>query len=100
MLPSTSDGDGGGASTGIPTVQEEEEEIDMRLALKSDPIVGTDLVISDSNGPGALTPKPLSTPHSMTPREKAIHNLTYALSSGMRNLCCDKNAQYHAPYLS
>ena len=76
MLPSTYVGDGGDVSTGVPTVQEEEEDIDMRLALESDPIVGTDLVISGANGPGALTPKPLSTPHSMTPRERAIHNLT------------------------
>ena len=54
-----------------------EEEIDLKDALFSDPIVGVEAVAISEHGPGALTPRPLSTPPSMTPAQRAIHNLTH-----------------------
>ena len=47
----------------------------MKEALPSDPIVGVEQVIMDSHGPGALAPRPLTSPRSMTPAERAVHTL-------------------------
>ena len=45
--------------------------------LFNDPIVGIDKTLLDENGLGALEPKGLATPPSMTPAERAKHNLTH-----------------------
>ena len=45
----------------------DEEDVDLKSALFKDPIVGHGPVLIDENGCGALDPKPLSTPPSMTP---------------------------------
>ena len=57
--------------------EEEEEEIDTKQAMTADPIVGTQLVAQDEHGPGALTPRGLSSPPPMTPAERAVHNPTH-----------------------
>ena len=44
--------------------QEEEEEIDLKLALPSEPIVGTDKVLADQHGPGAIAARALPTTNS------------------------------------
>ena len=56
---------------------EDDVDVDLRQALFKDPIVGNGHVLLDENGPGALEPRALSTPPSMTPAQKAKHNLTH-----------------------
>ena len=65
----------GGLQDGVG-IHEEEEEVDLRLAMSSDQIVGAETVLDD-RGPGAITPRPLPTPSTMTPAQLAIHNLTH-----------------------
>ena len=52
----------------------EEDEIGLKRALASDPIMGTRVVTMDGHGPGALAPRGLSSPPSMTP----AHNMIWA----------------------
>ena len=67
----------GGDTDSVAAAQEEiEEDVDMKLALPSDPIVGVD-VIHGQHGPGAISPKPLSTPSSMTAAQWAIHKISH-----------------------
>ena len=54
-----------------------EEEIDLRLAMLDDPIVGVEQVVWDQHGPGALKPRALPTPKAMSPAEKEEHDLTH-----------------------
>ena len=56
---------------------EDDVDVDLKQALFNDPIVGEGQTLLDENGPGAIQPKPLATPPSMTPLERAIHNLTH-----------------------
>ena len=55
----------------------DEEDVDLKPALFQDPIVGHGPVLFDENGCGALDHKPLSTHPSMTPLQRAMHNLTH-----------------------
>ena len=68
---------GAGSAEAAGVHSEEEEEVDMKKALLADPIVGTKSVVMDQHGPGAISAKPLASPPSMTPKERAIHNLTH-----------------------
>ena len=56
---------------------EEEEIVDMKTALPSDPITGVEQILLDEHGPGALEARPLSSPPTMTPAQRAKHNLTH-----------------------
>ena len=55
----------------------EEEEVDMKLALLDEPIVGVEQVIHDAHGPGALKPRALPSPKPMTAAQKAIRDLSH-----------------------
>ena len=60
---SSSEGAGGITSAGSDATHVLEEGVDMKLALTSDPIVGTEVVTLDERGAGAL-----SLPSSCLPR--------------------------------
>ena len=55
----------------------DDEAVDLELAMLDDPIVGVERVLADEHGPGALAPKPLPTPPSMTPAAFHRHCLTH-----------------------
>ena len=55
----------------------EDEDVDLDLADIDDPIVGVERVISDEHGPGALPPRPIPSPPSMTPAAFLKHSLTH-----------------------
>ena len=55
----------------------EEEDIDPNSVAHNDPITGVEITVLDEDGPGALEPKPLSTPPDMTPTQKAKHDLLH-----------------------
>ena len=75
--PDPVDGDGGEPHSREPHVIDDPEQVDMEKALLSEPIVGVDKIILDEHGPGALPATPLPSPRSMTPAQKAIHDLTH-----------------------
>ena len=54
-----------------------DEDVDHKLALLKDPIVGIDKTILDANGPGALDPKLLTTPPTMTKAQWEKHKVTH-----------------------
>ena len=51
------------------------------FAVLGEPIVGTEMVVLDERGQGALSPRLLPSPKEPTPAARAIHNLTHALRS-------------------
>ena len=54
------------------------DDADPKMALASEPIVGLERVTYDEKtGPGALAARPLTSPKSMTPLQRAIHDLTH-----------------------
>ena len=53
------------------------EDVDLKEALFDDPIIGSGHTLCDSNGLGALEPRALASPPSMTPAARANHNLTH-----------------------
>ena len=57
--------------------EEEEEAVDLKDALFSDPIVGTEQVLQDEHGPGAIAARLLPSPPSFTPAQWARHCLTH-----------------------
>ena len=56
---------------------QEEMDVDMSQAMLDDPIVGVEVVLEDHNGPGARQARPLPSPKSMSPAQRAIHDLTH-----------------------
>ena len=54
-----------------------EEDVNLKDALFDDPIIGHGQTLLDEHGPGALEPLPLATPPTMTPAQRAKHNLTH-----------------------
>ena len=56
---------------------EGEEEVNLKEALFSDPIVGVERVTLTEHGAGAIEARPLPTPPTMTAAEKAKHDLTH-----------------------
>ena len=52
-------------------------DVDLKHALFDDPIVGRGPTLLDKHGLGALEPRELSTPPTMTPAQRAKHNLTH-----------------------
>ena len=75
--PHASSSDGAGGGDIGASKMDVEEEVDLKEALFSDPIVGVERVISSEHGPGAISAQPLVTPRPMTPAEKAKHDLTH-----------------------
>ena len=56
----------------------DEEDVDPRMALMGEPIVGMDRVVyDDATGPGALSARPLPSPKLMSAARKAVHDLTH-----------------------
>lgn len=53
------------------------EEVDIKKALLEDPIVGTDMVVLDEHGPGALQPSPLPSPRPMAEKPKVLHDIAH-----------------------
>ena len=59
-------------------VEDDEEEVNPKLVVLGEPIVGVDRVVFDEEtGPGAIPARPLQTPRSMTTAQRAIHDLTH-----------------------
>ena len=54
-----------------------DDVVDPNQIAHHDPITGVEATVLDENGPGALEPKPLSTPPDMTPAQRAKHNLLH-----------------------
>ena len=75
---------------------EDEEEVDYKLALHDDPIVGTDLVIHGEHGPGALTATPLNSPPTMTKAQKEKHDLTFATTPWLSDMQIHALSKYAA----
>ena len=76
-LPASSSTDVAGSGHQNASTMVDEPEVNLKDALFSDPIVGIDRVTASEHGPGALPARPLPTPPSMTPAEKAIHDITH-----------------------
>ena len=95
----TSSSGGGGFELGPAVVADEDEEVDMKRACLSEPIVGHHPVALDENGPGALEPRPLPSPRSMTPAQRALHNLTH-LPFGSGCPLCVSTRSANLPHLS
>ena len=56
----------------------DEEEVDPKMALMGEPIIGMERVVyDDATGPGALAARPLPSPSLMSAARKAIHDLTH-----------------------
>ena len=77
--PTTPGGEGGGGATTGMQLADDDEIADLKLALtgEDDAIIGIERVIHDGDRPGAIPAKPLRAPNAMTPRQKAIHDLTH-----------------------
>ena len=59
-------------------VGEDDDEVDPKMALMGEPIVGVDKVIYDEiTGPGALQARPLASPKVMSAAQRAVHDLTH-----------------------
>ena len=59
-------------------VVDAEEEVDPRMALMGEPIIGMDrMVYDDATGSGAIPARPLSSPKAMSAAQRAIHDLTH-----------------------
>ena len=57
---------------------DDEEDVNPKHAVLSDPIVGMDKVTwEDGKGPGAIAAKPLPSPKPMTDAQRRIHDLTH-----------------------
>ena len=55
-----------------------EEEVDSKMAMLGEPIVGTDQVVYDDiHGSGAIPARPLVSPKVMSASERAVHDLTH-----------------------
>ena len=55
-----------------------EEEVDPKMAMLGEPIVGIERVVyDDATGSGAIPARPLSSPKSMSAAERAVHDLTH-----------------------
>ena len=65
--------------TSVEVIEPEsiDEEVDFKQAVLGDPIIGTDIVVKDDRGQGALSPRALPSPKEPTPAERERHNLTH-----------------------
>ena len=67
-----------GTSNGQSAEVDKEEDVDPKMAVMGEPIVGVDRIVYDeSTGPGALAARPLSSPKCMSAAQRAIHDLTH-----------------------
>ena len=71
--PSTSEG--GAAASQEETPAGGHEEVDLKDVLQDDD--GKDLILHDGENAAALPPRQLRSPTTMTPAQKAIHDLTH-----------------------
>lgn len=56
----------------------DEEDVDPKMAVMGEPIIGMDRVVyDDDTGPGALAARPLTSPKSMTAAQRATHDLSH-----------------------
>ena len=76
----------------------DEPEVDLKHAIFQEPIVGTEKVLLDSHGPGAVAPRAISEPRPMTPAELAIHNLTH-LPYHPGCPCCAAARRQHSQHI-
>ena len=70
---------GGGGADQAPAAGEEAgvEEVNMKHVVKDAQPIGVEGVLHDSRGPGALQAVPMPSPPTMSPAEKAKHDLTH-----------------------
>ena len=55
-----------------------DEEVDSKMAVLGEPIIGVERVVYDEEtGPGALPAKALDSPKPMTAAQRSIHDLTH-----------------------
>ena len=100
-------GDGGAepdtANEGKEEIGEEEDEpVNLDEGLFQEPIVGTEEILHDENGPGARTPASLPSPPSFTPAQWARHCLThlpYHSGCPICVACRRPNIAQRGPYL-
>ena len=56
----------------------DDEEVDPKMALMSEPIVGIEKVVyDDATGSGAIPARPLTSPKSMSAAQRAVHDITH-----------------------
>ena len=56
----------------------DDEEVDPKMALMSEPIVGIEKVVYDeATGSGAIPARPLTSPKSMSAAQRAVHDITH-----------------------
>ena len=73
-FPELSGGGGASASSGHAAEQlgeDVDEEVDLKLAMPNDPIVGVELILRDEHGARAREAQPSPSPSTMTPTQKA-----------------------------
>ena len=80
--PASAGGGGGGDAapkdhSGEKEQEEEIEEVTMKQTVADDPLIGDEGVLHDDNGPGAREARPLPSPPTATPAQKAKHDLTH-----------------------
>ena len=67
-----------GTPIGQSAEVDKEEDVDPKMAVMGEPIVGVERIVYDeSTGPGALAARPLSSPKCMSAAQRAIHDLTH-----------------------
>ena len=57
--------------------EDEEEIVDLKYVMFHDPIVGVEQIVETEHGPGAREAKPLPSPPTFTPAQRAKHCLTH-----------------------
>ena len=75
-----------------------EDTIDAKDVMLGEHIVGTDKVMYDANGPGALEVQPLTTPSDMSPAQWAKHcisHLPYHPGCSICRACKSQNSHHH-----
>ena len=92
--------DGSDLSSSELSVPDDPEEVNLKDALLSDPIVGLEKTILDEHGPGAREPSPLPSPRSMTAAQKAIHDLTHLPYDPACPICLCTHGPNSGHYLS
>lgn len=94
MRPPPEPGGGGESHSLASRVVDDPEEVNMKDALLSEPIIGVEKNVIDEDGPGALTPSPLPSPRAMTPAQKAVHDLTHLPHNNGCPMCLYAQANF------
>ena len=77
VSPLTLSGRDKASKDGGMTLDDKEEELNPKDVVVDDPIVGEKFVTLDEHGPGALEPKPITSPREQTPTQRAKHWITH-----------------------